>query len=111
MDKDQFGHDPQVRFLRRAFAGMELAQGNLLEGLGISQFDERLSRIRTASLKLFEKVWMTYSRWGLSPDEKEMTDVYIHCFAHILSAYRISIPPGLINVNEKVINIIREVSK
>ncbi len=111
MDRDQFGHDPQVRFLRRAFASMEAAQSNLLKNSDISPFDFRLSRIRTASLKLFEKVWMTYNRWGLSADEKEMADIYLHCFAHILTTYRISIPSGLINVNEKINNILREVSK
>lgn len=111
MDRDQFGHDPQVRFLRRAFAAMEAAQSSLLKGLDISAFDERLSRVRTAALKLFEKVWMVYNRRGISADEKGMTDVYMHCFAHILAAHRINMPPGLFSSDERIEDIIREVTK
>jgi len=90
---------------------MEAAQGSLLKGLDISAFDERLSRVRTAALKLFEKVWMVYNRRGISADEKEMTDIYMHCFAHILAAHRIAVPAGLFSANEKIDNIIREAVK
>lgn len=111
MDVDQFGHDPQVRFLRRAFAAMEAIQNNLLKELNISSFDERLKRIRLATLKLFEKVWMAHNRWGVSIDEKEMADIYLHCLCHILAVHRINIPKGLFSPNERIDNIIREMSK
>jgi hypothetical protein len=111
LDRDQFGHDPQVRFLRRAFAGMEAAQSEFLKGLNISPFDSRLSRIRTAALKLYEKVWMVYGRRGISTDEREMVDIYIQCFAHILDSQRIPVPEELRPVNEKIGRLIMEVTK
>ena len=111
MDRDQFGHDPQVRFLRRAFAGMEAAQNKLLRGVNISPFDGRLSRTRIAALKLFEKVWMVYGRWGISTGEGEMVDVYIHCFVHILHTQRIPLPEGLFPANEKIKSLISEATK
>ncbi len=111
MDVDQFGHDPQVRFLRRAFAAMEASQNKLLKELNISFFDERLKRIRSATLRLFEKVWMAHNRWDVSIDEKEMADIYLHCLAHILNVHRINIPKGLFSTNERIDKIIREVSK
>ncbi|HOS60144.1 MAG: hypothetical protein BWX58_00080 [Deltaproteobacteria bacterium ADurb.Bin026] len=111
LDIDQFGHDPQVRFLRRAFASMETIQNDLLKELNISSFDERLRRIRLAALNLFEKVWVSYSRWGVSIDEKEMSDIYLHCLAHTLAANNINLPKGLFYPNERIQNIIKEVSK
>lgn len=118
MDRDQFGHDPQVRFLRRAFAGMEAAQSEFLKGLNISPFDSRLSRIRTAALKLYEKVWMVYGQRGISTDEREMVDVYMQCFVHILDSQRmllaqvkIPVHEELRPVNEKIGRLIREITK
>jgi len=111
LDRDQFGHDPQVRFLRRAFAGMEAAQNKLLKGINVSPFDGRLNRTRIAALKLFEKVWIVYSRWGISTDEGEMADVYMHCFVHILRAQRIPLPEGLFPADERIKNLISEVAK
>ena len=111
MDRDQFGHDPQVRFLRRAFAGMEETQNKFLKDVNISPFDSRLRRMREMALNLFEKVWMVYSRRGASIDEQEMTDTYVCCLAHIFDSQRIKVPGALLPANEKIEKLIKEVTK
>ena len=52
MDRDLFSHDPQVRFLRRAFAGMEETQNKFLKDMNIAPFDSRLRRMRETALNL-----------------------------------------------------------
>jgi len=111
LDKDQFGHDPQIRSLRRAFAGMEKEQHKLLKDMNISSFDSRLRHMREMSLNLFEKVCMVYNRRGTLIDELEMTDIYICCLAHILDSQRIKVPGGLLPANEKIEKLIKEVTK
>jgi hypothetical protein len=111
LDRDQFSHDPQVRFLRRAFAGMEETQNKFLKDVNISPFDSRLRRMREMALNLFEKVWMVYSRRGASIDEQEMTDTYVCCLAHIFDSQRIKVPGALLPANEKIEKLIKEVTK
>jgi hypothetical protein len=111
LDRDQFSHDPQVRFLRHAFAGMEETQDNLLKDMNVSPFDNRLRHMREMALNLFEKVWMVYNRWGASIDEQEMTDIYVCCLAHILDSQRIKVPAELLPANEKIEKLIKEVMK
>ncbi len=45
-DIDAFGHDPQVRYMRRIFALIEAAQKIFLESANISPIDERLRQAR-----------------------------------------------------------------
>ena len=111
MDRDQFSHDPQVRFLRCAFAGMEETQNKFLKDMNISPFDSRLRHVREMALNLFEKVWMVYGRRGVSIDEQEMTDIYVRCLAHILDSQRIKVPGELLPASEKIEKLIKEVTK
>jgi len=111
LDRDQFGRDPQVRFLRRAFAGMEETQNKFLKDMNVPPFDSRLRRMREMALNLFENVWMVYNRRGASIDEQEMTDTYVYCLAHILDSQRIKVPGGLLPANEKIEKLIKEVTK
>jgi len=111
MDIDEWGMDPQVRFLRRAFSQMEKTQRDLLERLGISPFDERLRRIRDATLKLFEKVWGIASRWGMPMSEEEITEIYTHCLAYILQRFRIQVPKELLTHNEKIERLVQEATR
>ncbi|MCX7966192.1 MAG: hypothetical protein N2596_06170 [Syntrophorhabdaceae bacterium] len=108
MDIDQWGHDPQVRFLRRAFSQIEKAQKNLLDKIGISPMDERLRRIRDGALNVFEKAWALSVRRGVSLNEKDFENLYIYSLAYVLERYRIHVPQEILPVDEKAKKIINE---
>ncbi|MCX8110867.1 MAG: hypothetical protein N3D15_06425 [Syntrophorhabdaceae bacterium] len=111
MNMDEWGMDPQVRFLRRAFSEMEKAQRDLLQRLNISLFDERLRRIRDGALRFFEKAWGLSVRRDISMDEKDIVNLYVHCLAHIMERYRIEIPPDILPRDEKIKRLIQEAAK
>lgn len=106
---DQFGRDPQVRYLRKVFARMEYKQSELLGRIGVSPTDYRLKRVREGSLKSFEKAWMIASRRGTAETEDEISDLYLLCFAKILSGNRIDVPPEFLPSNTWMHDVIREV--
>ncbi len=111
MDIDEWGMDPQVRFLRRVFSQIESAQREILLKLNISILDERLRRIRDGALRLFEKAWGLSVRWDMTMDEKDFVNMYIYSLAHILERYRIEVPDDLLPVDEKIKMIIQEATK
>ncbi len=108
---DEFGRDPQVRYLRQVFSEMEKAQADFIEKLGVSPFDYRLRRIREASLKLFEQGWMLANRHGITTTEKEISILYIYCLARTLSTNRIHVPPEEMPVHEGISRFMKEVLK
>lgn len=108
--EDQFGRDPQVRYLRRVFAVMERKQAALMERLQISPHDYRLRRVRESALRLFEKAWLLGSRRGLVETEEEIGDLYTLCFAKMLAGNRIAVPSELLPTNAQASNLVREVS-
>lgn len=107
--EDQFGRDPQVRYMRKVFAGMEKRQNELLGRLGVSASDYRLRRVRDGALKSFEKAWMLAGRRGTVETEDEIADLYMLCLAHVLEGNRINVPNELLPTNAKMNDIIREV--
>jgi len=109
--EDQFGKDPQVRYLRRIFAGMERKQSELLGRIGVVTTDYRLKRIREAALKHFEKAWMLAGRRGLAETEDEVEDLYILCLAKVLSGNRINVSGELLPSNTKMSDVVKEVFK
>jgi len=109
--EDQFGRDPQVRYLRRVFAGIERRQKDLLEKIGVTPTDYRLKRVREATLKHFEKAWMLAGRRGIVETEDEISDLYILCMAKILTGNRIPVPDELLPSTTKINDIIQEVFK
>jgi hypothetical protein len=109
--EDQFGRDPQVRYLRQVFAKMEQKQGELLGRTGISPTDYRLRRVRDAALKAFEKAWMLAGRRGAVGTEDEIGDLYILCLANVLEGNRISVPGESLPANPKINDVIKEVFK
>jgi hypothetical protein len=109
--EDQFGRDPQVRYLRRVFASMEQKQGALLERIGVSPTDYRLRRAREAALKSFEKAWMLASRRGVVETEDEIGDLYVLCFAKILEGNRITVPDEFLPSGTKIKDVIKEILK
>jgi len=105
---DEWGKDPQVRYLRRVFAHMEIAQKGFLERLNISPFDERLLRMRESALKLFENAWMVATRKGITVNEDELGILYLHCLARLFQSRDIEIPPGTLPRNEKITALLKE---
>jgi hypothetical protein len=106
---DQFGGDPQVRYLRKVFAGMEKKQNELLALIGVSTTDYRLRRVREGALKSFEKAWMIASRRGALENVDEIGDLYILCLAKVLSGNRILVPDELLPSNTGMKEVIKEV--
>ena len=107
--EDQFGRDPQVRYLRQVFAKMEQKQGELLGRIGVSLTDYRLRRAREAALKSFEKAWMLAGRKGTVETEDEIGDLYVLCLAKVLEGNRISVPGEFLPKNPKINDVIKEV--
>jgi hypothetical protein len=107
--EDQFGRDPQVRYLRQVFAKMEQKQGELLGRIGLPPTDYRLRRAREAALKSFEKAWMLAGRKGTVETEDEIGDLYVLCLAKVLEGNRISVPGEFLPKNPKINDVIKEV--
>jgi len=106
---DQFGRDPQVRYLRRVFAGMERKQNDLLGHIGVPATDYRLKRVREAALKSFEKAWMIAGRRGVAETEDEIADLYILCLARVLAGNRIVVPDDLLPANRRISDVVKEI--
>ena len=111
MAGNDWGADPQVRYLRQVFGHVEATQNEFLRRINISPFDDRLRRWRDAALKLFEKAWTLSAREGISPDEGEISKLYLHCLAHFLRLNRIEVPQGILPACENVSRIIKEALK
>ena len=111
MERDDFGADPQIRYLRQVFGHTETEQGDFLLHLNISPFDDRLRRWREGALKLFEKVWMLSSGRGIASEKEQISKIYLYCLAHFLKLNRIAIPPEILPVDENIESLIKEVLK
>jgi hypothetical protein len=107
--EDQFGRDPQVRYMRQVFCKMEQKQGELLGHISVSPTDYRLRRARDATLKSFEKAWMLAGRKGAVETEDEIGDLYLLCLAKVLEGNRISVPGEFLPKNAKINDVIKEV--
>jgi hypothetical protein len=111
LERDDWGTDPQIRYLRQVFGHIEKTQVDFLHCLNISPVDDRLRRWREAALKLFEKVWMLSSKRGITSEKEQVSKIYLHCLAHFLKLNRIGIPPELLSVDDNIDSLIREVLK
>ncbi|MCX8022036.1 MAG: hypothetical protein N2745_04610 [Syntrophorhabdaceae bacterium] len=111
MDKDEWGDNRQVRFLRQVFSQIEEAQRTLLQNLGISLFDERLRRIREGTLRLFEKAWGLSVKRCIPIGERDIVDLYLSSFVYILGRYGIYVPPNTLSPDEKIKSLIQEALK
>ena len=109
--QDEFGRDPQIRYMRRVFAGMDKVQATLIQRLNLSPFDYRLRRVREATLTLFEQGWMLARRQGIVSSEEEIAVLYIYCLVRILSANRIPVPPEELPAHESIARFMKEVLK
>jgi len=111
MEPDEWGKDPQVRFLRRVFSRIEDAQKGLLDKIGISLFDERLKRIRDEALTIFERAWAMALRKGMNLEEKDLVHLYIFSFAYVLERYKIFLPQDILPSDESMKKIVFEVTR
>jgi hypothetical protein len=108
---DEFGRDPQVRYLRLVFARIETAQKGFLEQLGVLPFDERLKRAREGALHLFERGWMISNREGIQLSEEELGLLYLACLARMLKSRGTIIPERLEPSGETIRGIMTELSE
>jgi hypothetical protein len=105
--RDDWGTDPQVRYLRQVFSGLEAAQAQFLQSMNISPFDNRLRSWREAALKLFEKAWMLSARQGLSEGQGDISRMYLHCLVHFLRLDGIEVPQGVLPPGEDIKGLIK----
>jgi hypothetical protein len=100
--------DPQVKYMRRVFAGMETAGNKLTTAAGIAPFDERLRRFRQIALAVFEKAWPIAIGKGVAADEEGAAGLYARCLAGVLSAKGIVLPAASLPTNEAIESILQE---
>jgi hypothetical protein len=110
-ERDTWGADPQVRYLRRAFAAIEKMQADFLGRLNVSPLDPRIRRIRETTLKLFEDAGMAANRKGVVGNEEETAILYIYCLARVLTANRIPVPHENLPIHEPIAQFAKEVLK
>jgi hypothetical protein len=108
---DTWGRDPQVRYMREVFAGIEGAQNELLLQLSIEPLDERLRRFREIALKLFEKTWMMAMQRGVAENEKDAAVIYLFCLARALSMRGIDVPADALPKNTAIEKFLKEALK
>lgn len=108
-EADDWGRDPQVRYLRNVFSQMEEAQKALFRHLPVSVLDPRLRRMREGALSLFERAWLTATRRGIGLSEGEFGMVYVHCLARLLRSKGIEVPSGALTSTDRVEAVMKEV--
>ncbi len=106
MEKDEWGRDPSVRFMRSVFTAIEAAQGSFLDSLGVNRLDNRLRQWRKMALHLFEKGWAVAARRGIPLAEKNAADLYLHCLAKVLAAKGIETPRACVPDNPAVVSLL-----
>ena len=111
MDKDEFGHDPAVRSMRRVFAQMEEHQRKILKAAALPSIDRRIRVWREQALRLFEQGWAKAGKRGIARTEEEAALLYAFCLARILERGRISLPPEVLPHHEALEEIVKEMFK
>ena len=92
VDTDTWARDPSVQIMRRGFARMEEAQGELLARLCVDPFDTRLSKWRKNALQCFERAWVHGANKGIHLGEYKAAAMYVHCLARTMVSEGISVP-------------------
>ncbi len=111
LDDDEFGRDPAVRSMRRAFGHMEKLQRQIIQAASLSPFDRRLRLWREQALQIFERAWNKAARQGLARTEEEVALLYARCLAMILERGRVTLPPELLPRDESLEGIVKELLK
>ncbi|HOE16304.1 MAG TPA: hypothetical protein PLX02_05260 [Syntrophorhabdaceae bacterium] len=108
---DTWGRDPQVRYMREVFGGIESAQNEMLLKVSIDPHDERLRRLREVALKLFEGTWVTAIQRGVAKSREDAGAVYLFCLARALSMRGIDVPGEALPKNGAIEKFMKEVLK
>lgn len=106
--RDEWGHDPSVRSMRKVFECMEGAQREVLGRINLSPFDSRLRRVREKARGLFETTWSLGVRQGMAMDEGHIASLYIHCLARALNSNGIEVPGEILPHDEGIIRLLSE---
>lgn len=108
-EKDEWGKDPSVQFMRKVFKEMEKAQQELLKRLGITPYDPRIRRWRDQTLALFERAWGVANRMGIPMEEHTASAIYVRCLAKIMGVEKINVPADIMPDAKNVERICKEV--
>lgn len=89
---DEWGRDPAVRAMRTVFKGMEDAQREFFDRMGIDRFDIRIRSWREKALDLYEKAFFQAHNSGKAINEKTASNIYLHCLARVMKGEGLEIP-------------------
>ncbi len=106
--RDEWDNDPSVQMMRKIFSQMEKGQEELLGGLKISPFDQRLRDGREYARDLFERLLPLATRRGIIAGEKDAALLYVHCLAHALSRRGVEAASKGSEENEEMVRFFRE---
>ena len=107
--RDEWGHDPSVRFMRSLFARMERIQTDILKHAGVSLFDVRVRSWREKALKLFEQARDLASSKGWTMREDNAGVLYGYCLAKVLRSEKIFVPEEAVPSDEATQKVLKEV--
>jgi hypothetical protein len=106
-EKDEWGKDPSVRFMREVFKEMEKAQHDLLKRLKIAPYDLRIRGWRDRALALFERAWSVANRMGIPLDDHTASVLYVHCLAKVMGEEKIRVPADIMPDAKNVERILK----
>jgi len=106
--EDEWERDPGVLFMRRAFAAIEIRQGEFLGRLNIHWTDRGLRSARSMALHLFERTWAGAAKCGLRLGEEDAADLYVHCLAKVLHTRGIKAPAASLPRNDVIKRLMEE---
>jgi hypothetical protein len=109
--RDEWGHDPSVREMRRVFAAMETAQSTVIAALGLSPFENRLRDWRGEARDLFERAWPAAARRGVASGDDAAGMLYSHCLLKVLSLHGINILDQALPLDATISKLVEEVSR
>jgi hypothetical protein len=102
IENDQWGKDPSVRQMRRIFAAIETRYKTLLISMNVNFSDRRLAQWRSKTLRMFEKIWVDGARSGTIQNESDVVDLYVHCFARVITIDGVPVSRDFLPSNLKV---------
>ena len=108
---DTFGADPSVRAMRRVFAALEAAQGELLARLGVSSLEPELRSWREQALRMFETAWPLAAAQGLAPGPEQAARLYLLALGRALASAGRPAPPDVLPQEPDLERVLGEVAR
>lgn len=106
---DTFGADPSVRAMRRVFAALEAAQGELLARLGVSPLEPELRSWREQALRLFQAAWPRAAAQGLVAGPEQAARLYLLALGRALATAGRPAPSADLPGDPDLERVLREV--